>query len=77
MSASEKFGGYLLNIEEKCFLTTSLYLLQSPVGGRVTIMQTVLPTAGPGSLQSREDPSLRSGKVRPLIPEKFYYEFQL
>lgn len=40
-------------------------------------MQTVLPTAGPGSLQSREDPSLRSGKVRPLIPEKFYHEFQL
>lgn len=49
--------------------------LVSPVGGRVTIMQTVLPTAGPGSLQSREDPSLRSGKnVTNLGPATDFYK---
>ncbi|XP_061197117.1 protein transport protein Sec24A-like isoform X3 [Saccostrea echinata] len=49
--------------------------LVSPVGGRVTVMQTVLPTAGPGSLQSREDPSLRSGKnVTNLGPATDFYK---
>ncbi|XP_048764632.2 protein transport protein Sec24A-like isoform X2 [Ostrea edulis] len=49
--------------------------LVSPVGGRVTVMQTVLPTAGPGSLQSREDPSLRSGKnVANLGPAIDFYK---
>lgn len=37
---------------------------QSPTGGRVTVVQTHLPTVGAGALKSREDPNERAGKVR-------------
>ena len=36
---------------------------QSATGGRVTVMQTVLPTVGPGALQMREMPTHDMGKV--------------
>ena len=36
-------------------------LLQGGTGGRVTVMQTQLPTVGPGALKSREDPNQRAG----------------
>ena len=38
-------------------------LLQHPTGGRVTVLQTVLPTVGPGALESREDSNQRTSKV--------------
>ena len=38
--------------------------MQSPTGGRITVVQTQLPTVGAGALKSREDSEERSGKVR-------------
>lgn len=38
------------------------YKLLSPIGGRITIMTTTLPTMGPGALKPREDPNQRAGK---------------
>ena len=41
------------------------YDVKSPIGGRVTVMQSCLPSAGPGALAVREDPNLRAGKDVP------------
>ena len=38
-------------------------LMQSPTGGRITVIQTQLPTVGAGALKSREEPDDRLGKV--------------
>lgn len=38
-------------------------------GGRITVMQTVMPDRGPGALKNREDPNERSGvSVISLFP---------
>ncbi|KAK3091418.1 hypothetical protein FSP39_019750 [Pinctada imbricata] len=51
------------------------YKLASPQGGRVTVMQTVLPTVGPGALQLREDASQRATKnVSNLGPATDFYK---
>ncbi|XP_062583448.1 protein transport protein Sec24A-like isoform X2 [Saccostrea cucullata] len=75
---SQMPGLFEENLETGSALGAALqaaHKLVSPVGGRVTVMQTVLPTAGPGSLQSREDPSLRSGKnVTNLGPATDFYK---
>ena len=51
-----------------CSETTLLVALlsiyfQSSVGGRITVMQTNLPTVGPGALQNREDATQQAAKV--------------
>lgn len=33
-------------------------------GGRITVMQTMMPDTGPGALKVREDPNERSANVR-------------
>ena len=44
-------------------------------GGRVTVFQCVLPQKGPGALESREDPNLRSSKdVQHLNPATDFYK---
>ena len=39
------------------------HVLQSSTGGRISLVQTQLPTVGPGALKNREDPNERAGKV--------------
>jgi protein transport protein SEC24 len=36
---------------------------KTKTGGRITVVQTVLPTVGPGALEAREDPNQRITKV--------------
>ncbi|XP_048248104.1 protein transport protein Sec24A-like isoform X3 [Haliotis rufescens] len=51
------------------------FKLASGSGGRVTVMQTVLPTVGPGALQAREMPSNVSAKNVPhLGPATDFYK---
>ncbi|TRY93965.1 hypothetical protein DNTS_021119 [Danionella cerebrum] len=54
----------------------AVYKLMSPTGGRVSVFQTQLPSLGPGLLQSREDPNLRSGtkNVQHLGPATDFYK---
>ncbi|XP_068596232.1 protein transport protein Sec24B [Brachionichthys hirsutus] len=50
--------------------------LMSPTGGRVTVLQTQLPTLGAGALQSREDPNQRTctKEVQHLGPATDFYK---
>lgn len=51
------------------------YKLVSPIGGRVSVFQTCLPNAGPGSLKPREDPNQRAGKeIMNLLPATDFYK---
>ncbi|XP_064595688.1 protein transport protein Sec24A-like isoform X2 [Liolophura sinensis] len=51
------------------------YKMMSATGGRVTVVQTCLPTAGPGALSAREDPNLRKSKdVQNLGPATDFYK---
>lgn len=51
------------------------YKLIHTTGGRVTVVQTVLPTIGPGGLESREDPNQRTTKnVTNLGPATDFYK---
>ncbi|KAM9740768.1 LOW QUALITY PROTEIN: protein transport protein Sec24B [Menidia menidia] len=52
------------------------FKLMSPTGGRVSVFQTQLPTAGAGRLQSREDPNQRSSTkgVQHLGPATDFYK---
>jgi protein transport protein SEC24 len=51
------------------------YKLMSPTGGRVTVVQTQLPTVGAGALKNREEPDERSGKkVQHLCPVTDFYK---
>ncbi|XP_077505314.1 protein transport protein Sec24AB isoform X2 [Amblyomma americanum] len=51
------------------------YKLMSPIGGRVSVFQTILPNAGPGSLKPREDPNQRAGKeILNLLPATDFYK---
>lgn len=51
------------------------YKLMSPIGGRITVMTTTLPSVGPGALQSREDPNQRAGSdVQNMGPATDFYK---
>uniref|UniRef100_A0A131Z1H0 Protein transport protein SEC24 n=1 Tax=Rhipicephalus appendiculatus TaxID=34631 RepID=A0A131Z1H0_RHIAP len=51
------------------------YKLVSPIGGRVSVFQTCLPNAGPGSLKPREDPNQRAAKeIMNLLPATDFYK---
>ncbi|GIY28448.1 protein transport protein Sec24B [Caerostris darwini] len=51
------------------------YKLMSPVGGRVTVVQTSLPNYGPGALKNREDPNQRAGKdISNIGPANDFYK---
>jgi len=51
------------------------YEMLAATGGRVTVFQCVLPQKGPGALESREDPNLRSSKdVQHLNPATDFYK---
>ncbi|XP_033124522.1 protein transport protein Sec24A-like [Anneissia japonica] len=51
------------------------YKLLGPTGGRVTVIQSCLPSTGPGALKSREDPNQRSSKnVANLGPATDFYK---
>ncbi|XP_064099698.1 protein transport protein Sec24A-like isoform X2 [Macrobrachium nipponense] len=51
------------------------YKLMSPIGGRITVITTTLPTLGPGALKSREDPNQRAGKdIQNMGPATDFYK---
>ncbi|KAJ8318325.1 hypothetical protein KUTeg_003416 [Tegillarca granosa] len=51
------------------------FKLTTSTGGRVSVFQTVLPSVGPGALQSREDPSQRTSKnIGNLGPATDFYK---
>lgn len=51
------------------------YRMLSGTGGRITVLQTCLPTIGPGALKSREDPNMRAAKeVNHLQPANDFYK---
>ncbi|KAL5018605.1 hypothetical protein ScPMuIL_004327 [Solemya velum] len=51
------------------------YKMLSGTGGRISVFQTVLPTSGPGALQSREESVQKSGKnVLHLGPATDFYK---
>jgi len=51
------------------------FKLMSPTGGRVSVVQTQLPTVGAGALKCREEPDERSGKkVQHLCPVTDFYK---
>ncbi|KAK3873886.1 hypothetical protein Pcinc_021127 [Petrolisthes cinctipes] len=51
------------------------YKLLSPIGGRITVMTTTLPTVGPGALKPREDPNQRAGKdIQNMGPATDFYK---
>ncbi|CAI9716328.1 transport Sec24A-like isoform X1 [Octopus vulgaris] len=50
------------------------YKLLSPTGGRITVFQTCLPSAGPGALQVREDISKSNKNIPNLGPATDFYK---
>ncbi|KAG0725241.1 Protein transport protein Sec24B [Chionoecetes opilio] len=51
------------------------YKLMSPIGGRITVMTTTLPTVGPGALKPREDPNQRASKdIQNMGPATDFYK---
>nr|XP_053656723.1 protein transport protein Sec24B-like [Cherax quadricarinatus] len=51
------------------------YKLMSPIGGRITLMTTTLPSVGPGALKAREDPNQRAGKdIQNMGPATDFYK---
>lgn len=50
--------------------------LVGPTGGRVTVVNTALPTKGPGSLKPREDPNQRAAvkTIAHLGPATDFYK---
>ena len=49
---------------KRLHITNLIYpLFQSSIGARITVMQTILPTVGPGALQNREDATHKASKV--------------
>ncbi|MCL4116854.1 UNVERIFIED_CONTAM: hypothetical protein GTU68_041058 [Idotea baltica] len=54
---------------------TAAYKLISPIGGRISVMISTLPTIGPGALKAREDPNQRSAKdISHLEPATDFYK---
>ena len=54
---------------------TAAYKLISPVGGRLTVLTSILPSVGPGSLKPREDPNQRAATdVLHLNPATDFYK---
>uniref|UniRef100_A0A0P4WA53 Protein transport protein Sec24A n=1 Tax=Scylla olivacea TaxID=85551 RepID=A0A0P4WA53_SCYOL len=51
------------------------FKLMSPIGGRITVMTTTLPTVGPGALKPREDPNQRASKdIQNMGPATDFYK---
>ncbi|KAG1688209.1 Protein transport protein Sec24B [Nymphon striatum] len=51
------------------------YKLLAPTGGRISVLQTSLPSIGPGKLKSREDPNQRAAKdIQNLGPANDFYK---
>lgn len=51
------------------------YKLMSPIGGRITVITTTLPSVGPGALKAREDPNQRAGKdIQNMGPATDFYK---
>ncbi|GFU59402.1 protein transport protein Sec24B [Nephila pilipes] len=69
---------FAMNGDINCCLGAALqvaYKLMSPVGGRVTVVQTTLPNYGPGALKNREDPNQRAGKdISNIGPANDFYK---
>ena len=75
-SASNALGSALTaayDLIVSAFTTQRLLLhitdgdFQKDFGGRLTVIQTVLPDVGQGALKSREDPNLRASNVQYLV----------
>lgn len=72
----------IINISVAIFIGSALgaalqaaHKMIASTGGRVTVFQASLPTIGPGSLTSREDPSQRaSSDVQHLNPANDFYK---
>lgn len=66
------------NIETGSALGAALqagFKMTSSLGGRITVMQSILPTVGPGALQNREDASVKASKDVPnLGPATDFYK---
>ncbi|KAL3877465.1 hypothetical protein ACJMK2_035167 [Sinanodonta woodiana] len=66
------------NMETSSALGATLqvaFKLMSPTGGRITVIQTLLPTAGPGALQNREDSSKNVAKdIQGFGPATDFYK---
>ncbi|KAK3591332.1 hypothetical protein CHS0354_028438 [Potamilus streckersoni] len=66
------------NMETSSALGATLqvaFKLLSPTGGRITVIQTLLPTAGPGALQNREDSSKNVAKdIQGFGPATDFYK---
>ncbi|XP_060604694.1 protein transport protein Sec24A-like isoform X3 [Ruditapes philippinarum] len=66
------------NMETRSALGAALqaaFKMTTSTGGRVTVMQTVLPTYGPGALQNREDSTQKTSKdISSLGPATDFYK---
>ncbi|XP_045213802.2 protein transport protein Sec24A-like isoform X2 [Mercenaria mercenaria] len=66
------------NMETRSALGAALqaaFKMTTATGGRLTVMQTVLPTYGPGALQNREDSTQKTSKdISSLGPATDFYK---
>lgn len=53
-AAFTKFNFFLIKFFFFAHLLNYLYVLQHPIGGRVTVIVSNLPNCGPGSLKYRD-----------------------
>ncbi|EFO26433.2 Sec23/Sec24 trunk domain-containing protein [Loa loa] len=69
---------YESNSSTSCCLgaaLTAAHKLIADIGGRITVLLTVIPDLGPGALKSREDPNQRAAsEVSNLYPANDYYK---
>ncbi|MCP9265715.1 Protein transport protein Sec24B [Dirofilaria immitis] len=69
---------YESNSSTSCCLgaaLTAAHELIADVGGRITVLLTMIPDLGPGTLKSREDPNQRAASEVPnLCPANDYYK---
>ncbi|VDK65559.1 unnamed protein product [Onchocerca ochengi] len=69
---------YESNSSTSCCLgaaLTAAHELIADIGGRITVLLTVIPDVGPGALRSREDPNQRAASEVPnLCPANDYYK---
>ncbi|CAG9530556.1 unnamed protein product [Cercopithifilaria johnstoni] len=69
---------YESNSSTSCCLgaaLTAAHQLIADIGGRITVLLTMIPDLGPGALKSREDPNQRAASEVPnLCPANDYYK---